>query len=89
MKTCQTVGSVRNAARRGRMLSTGLVVWCCNILCREIVSEYMYVKCSHIVCFPTSVLAPHLGTRSKFCMHVHYYIVTVVQKMANLYFVWL
>jgi hypothetical protein len=42
MRTCQTVGSVRSAARMGRMLSTGLVVvQCCNILHRYVLLEYV------------------------------------------------
>jgi hypothetical protein len=58
------------------MLSSGLVFWCCNILRREILLEYMYVKCPQSVCFPTSVLAPHSGTESEYFMH---FIVTLLQ----------
>jgi hypothetical protein len=56
MRTCQTVGSVRSAARKGRMLSTGLVVWCCNILCRYILLECMFGDGPQNIYFSTLVL---------------------------------
>lgn len=59
MRTFRTVGSVRSAVRRGRMLSTGLVVWRCNILCSYILLEYMFGECPQNIYFSTLVLSAY------------------------------
>jgi len=41
------------------MLSTGLVVWCCNILCSYILLEYMFGEGPQNIYISTLVLSAY------------------------------